>query len=245
MYFHTNVTTRFWMKSLEFRPLGKAHVILKNCGEHYVIERPSTMAQNIILGKMYIDTAGESTLINIKTKEKCVLEYHGKGWSDSTYGLVDGYIFNSAGEKVIEIKGKWSESISMTDLRTNKTETLWKRLPAPEDWENLYCFTTFALQLNYLTEAMKKVLPHTDSRLRPDQRALENGDIRLASDEKFRLEELQRAARRYREQNKIEYKPVYFVENVEPQTNEKMYVFNGKYWKDRETHSWSQLPTIY
>ena len=38
----------------------------------------------------------------------------------------------------------------------------------------------------------------TDSRLRPDQRALEVGDLELATPEKMRLEEKQRAARRTR-----------------------------------------------
>jgi hypothetical protein len=39
-------------------------------------------------------------------------------------------------------------------------------------------------------------LPPTDSRFRPDQRALENGDISKASDEKNRLEVKQRAIRK-------------------------------------------------
>ena len=41
-----------------------------------------------------------------------------------------------------------------------------------------------------------KTLPPTDSRFRTDQRALENGDIDLATQEKHRLEEKQRARRK-------------------------------------------------
>ncbi len=244
-FFNTNVTTRFWMKSLEFKPLGRVHVTLKSYNEHYIIDRPSTSAQNIIFGTLYLDCSGESTTTNTRTNEKCVLEYHGKGWRDSTYGLVDGYVCDAKGEKVIEIGGKWSEEIWMTDLRTKKRETIWKRLPVPDNWENLYCFTQFALQLNYLPESLKPHLAPTDSRFRPDQRALENGDIKLASDEKFRLEELQRAARKYREQTKTEYKPAYFVEKEDEVTKEKTYIFNGKYWKDRELKNWGHLPKIY
>ena len=44
---------------------------------------------------------------------------------------------------------------------------------------------------------MQMVAP-TDSRHRPDQRALEVGDLTLATPEKLRLEEKQRAARRAR-----------------------------------------------
>jgi len=48
---------------------------------------------------------------------------------------------------------------------------------------------------------MIPVLPPTDSRFRPDQRALENGNYEVASNEKHRLEEKQRAVRRLMEKN--------------------------------------------
>lgn len=40
-----------------------------------------------------------------------------------------------------------------------------------------YAFSTFAMQLNELDKIMEGVLPPTDSRFRPDIRAMENGDI--------------------------------------------------------------------
>jgi hypothetical protein len=40
-----------------------------------------------------------------------------------------------------------------------------------------------------MRSGMQAMLPPTDSRLRPDQRALENGELDLASTEKNRLEE--------------------------------------------------------
>lgn len=50
-------------------------------------------------------------------------------------------------------------------------------------------FTKFTMQLNHLPEEMKSVLPRSDSRLRPDQRALEEGTNDLAAEEKHRIEE--------------------------------------------------------
>ena len=47
----------------------------------------------------------------------------------------------------------------------------------------------FTLQLNYMTEELSQSLPPTDSRRRPDQRALEVGDFKLASAQKHLLEE--------------------------------------------------------
>lgn len=43
--------------------------------------------------------------------------------------------------------------------------------------EQFYAFSTFAMQLNELEKSIEGVIPPTDSRLRPDIRALENGDI--------------------------------------------------------------------
>jgi hypothetical protein len=53
----------------------------------------------------------------------------------------------------------------------------------------MYYFTNFTLQLNYLPTNLKAHLPPTDSRFRPDQRFLENGDLVNAAAEKLRLED--------------------------------------------------------
>ena len=53
----------------------------------------------------------------------------------------------------------------------------------------MYHMTKFTIQLNNLEDKLAAKLPPTDSRFRPDQRALENGDFDLAGSEKFRLEE--------------------------------------------------------
>lgn len=59
-----------------------------------------------------------------------------------------------------------------------------------------YQFTEFAMSLNELEREMKGQLCPTDSRLRPDIRLLEQGDIDGAATEKTRLEEKQRTARK-------------------------------------------------
>lgn len=75
--------------------------------------------------------------------------------------------------------------------------------PYPENWDYMYGMTQFMLQLNYLPKQMRTVIPPTDTRWRPDQRALENGDMKLAVFEKNRLEEKQRDVRKYMEKNNL------------------------------------------
>jgi hypothetical protein len=49
------------------------------------------------------------------------------------------------------------------------------------------------------------VVAPTDTRRRPDQRALENGDMKLATIEKDRLENRQRTFRKYHEAKNKEH----------------------------------------
>lgn len=42
----------------------------------------------------------------------------------------------------------------------------------PPDHERNFGFTQFALELNELTAELKRTLPSTDTRLRPDQRSV-------------------------------------------------------------------------
>lgn len=64
-----------------------------------------------------------------------------------------------------------------------------------EDSYKYYNFTELACQLN---EPEEGIAP-TDSRFRPDQRLMENGQWDEANAEKLRLEEKQRLVRRARE----------------------------------------------
>ena len=57
---------------------------------------------------------------------------------------------------------------------------------------------------------MIRKLPPTDSRFRPDQRALENGEFHLAASEKHRLEEKQREARKILAKKNLHYEAKYF-----------------------------------
>ena len=92
------------------------------------------------------------------------------------------------------------------------------------------------MQLNLPPNA--KCAP-TDTRRRPDQRALENGDSDAAAEEKLRLEEKQRTARKQREENEIEYSPRWFtMENG-------AWMYNGEYWKERDEGNFTNIPDIY
>uniref|UniRef100_A0A3P9M1Z5 Oxysterol binding protein-like 1A n=1 Tax=Oryzias latipes TaxID=8090 RepID=A0A3P9M1Z5_ORYLA len=127
------------------------------------------------------------------------------------------------------------------------SQLLWRIAPRPTNSTQMYSFTCFAMQLNELTPEMEGVIPQTDCRLRPDIRAMENGNIDLASEEKKRLEEKQRAARKNRSKSDEDWKsspalgPRWFQQGQNPHTRSQDWLFSGGYW-DR---TYPNLPDIY
>ncbi|XP_031150050.1 oxysterol-binding protein-related protein 1 isoform X1 [Sander lucioperca] len=128
------------------------------------------------------------------------------------------------------------------------SELIWKITPRPDNSAKFYAFSTFAMHLNEQEKSMEGVIPPTDSRLRPDIRAMENGDIDLASAEKKRLEEKQRMARKNRTKSTDEWKtrnaalgPRWFQQGPNPHNKAQDWLYSKGYWDRNYTH----LPEIY
>uniref|UniRef100_A0A8C9ZKS1 Oxysterol-binding protein n=1 Tax=Sander lucioperca TaxID=283035 RepID=A0A8C9ZKS1_SANLU len=121
------------------------------------------------------------------------------------------------------------------------SELIWKITPRPDNSAKFYAFSTFAMHLNEQEKSMEGVIPPTDSRLRPDIRAMENGDIDLASAEKKRLEEKQRMARKNRTKSTDEWKTRWFQQGPNPHNKAQDWLYSKGYWDRNYTH----LPEIY
>uniref|UniRef100_A0AAQ5YI44 Oxysterol-binding protein n=1 Tax=Amphiprion ocellaris TaxID=80972 RepID=A0AAQ5YI44_AMPOC len=121
------------------------------------------------------------------------------------------------------------------------SELIWKITPRPDNSAKFYAFSTFAMQLNELEKSMEGVIPLTDSRLRPDIRAMENGDIDVASAEKKRLEEKQRTARKNRTKSTEDWKTRWFQQGPNPHNKAQDWLYLKGYW-DR---NYTQMPDIY
>lgn len=246
--------TKFWGKSLEFKPLGNMHFRFKDNDDHFVCNRPNSYVQNIIIGNMYIDHSGDATVVNKRTNERAVIKFKALGFfqSNKNRGKIEAIIYNAKGEEVYEIFGKWTEAIFYRKIgdKNDKGTKIWEFPPIPEDWEGIYHFTNFTLQLNMINEQLARRLPPTDSRFRTDQRMLENGQLKQANNEKQRLEEKQRRRRKRAEKDGVEFEPRYFVKDetvVSDKGEEEIveYKFLGTYWKDRDQQNWEGLPDLF
>ncbi len=96
----------------------------------------------------------------------------------------------------------------------------------------MYGMSNFTLQLNYFPSWLQEKVAPTDTRRRPDQRYLENGDYIMAAKEKERLEIKQRADRKFREENGIDYVPSYFIQYHNDIDNQTYYVYNYQYFEN-------------
>lgn len=97
-----------------------------------------------------------------------------------------------------EPEGEIPRSQSIYSIEIPNSTLLWEVEPRPQNSANYFSFTSFAMSLNEIEPGMETNLCATDSRLRPDIRKLEEGDIEGAILEKNRLEEKQRDTRRAR-----------------------------------------------
>ncbi|XP_034028909.1 oxysterol-binding protein-related protein 2-like [Thalassophryne amazonica] len=118
---------------------------------------------------------------------------------------------------------------------------LWRITPRPSHSSQMYNFTSFAMTLNELEPGMDRRLAPTDCRLRPDIRAMENGDIATASAEKERLEEKQRAARKERSRDSEEWTTRWFQLGTNRHTGAEDWLYIGGYF-DR---NYADCPNIF
>lgn len=177
--------------------------------------------RNLMVGTKYFEHCGNLMIENLTNKYHCVLEFKQSGyWGPSN--VVSGPVYSPAGEVVSHIEGKWDDQISQT-LDSSHFRLLWRMNPFPKESQAYYGFTAFGITLNEMTPDLVGKLPPTDSRYRPDVRALENGDIDAAEAAKLRIEEMQRG-RRKRGQDR---QPRWFRQVG----NE--WVYAGGYWEAR------------
>jgi hypothetical protein len=162
-----------------------------------------------------------------------------KGWFNKDIHVVSGNIMDSSGEAKYTIEGHWSSSLKVINEETKEEIMAYTSNKPLPDYEYSYFFSEFAMQLNLPPEFFPN-LPRTDSRFRPDQRALENADLELAANEKHRVEEKQRTVRKIREEKGEEWKPMWFYVN-----DEGDWVYKGGYWQAKQYGNFESIPDIF
>ncbi|XP_071433270.1 oxysterol-binding protein-related protein 7 isoform X3 [Pithys albifrons albifrons] len=221
---------KFWGKSLEIVPVGTVNVQLPRTGDHYEWNKVTTCIHNVLSGPRWIEHYGEVLIRNTRDASYhckltfCKARYWGAGANE-----VQGAVLSRSGTTVERLAGKWHEGLHRGPA---PGQCVWKANPMPRDHERNYGFTQFALELNELTPELRRVLPSTDTRLRPDQRYLEEGNVPAAEAQKRQIEQLQRDRRRVMEENNITHQARFFRRLTDANGKES-WVTNNTYWKLR------------
>ncbi|XP_005087236.1 oxysterol-binding protein-related protein 3 isoform X1 [Mesocricetus auratus] len=226
---------KFWGKSMEIVPIGTTHVTLPAFGDHFEWNKVTSCIHNILSGQRWIEHYGEIVIKNL-TDDSCHCKVNfikAKYWSTNAHEI-EGTVFDRSGKAVHRLFGKWHESIYCGGA--SSSTCVWRANPMPKGYEQYYGFTQFALELNEMDPLSRSLLPPTDTRFRPDQRLLEEGDIEEAEVQKQRIEQLQRERRRVLEENNLEHQPRFFRKS-----SDDSWVSNGTYLELRKELGFSKL----
>ena len=178
------------------------------------------------MGTKYLEHCGEMVIRNSRTGAQCVLDFKETGYWASTPNVVTGSVYSEDGKIMGKLEGKWDEQMAQK-LGPQHLKVLWHVSPFPRDAAAYYGYTHFGITLNEITPDIKDKLPCTDSRFRPDVRALEEGDIERAESEKLRVEQTQRERRQRGE----EVRPRWFRQV----NGSDDWTYAGGYWEARRS----------
>uniref|UniRef100_A0A8C2XJX7 Oxysterol-binding protein n=1 Tax=Cyclopterus lumpus TaxID=8103 RepID=A0A8C2XJX7_CYCLU len=226
---------KFWGKSMEIVPVGTTHVTLPGFGDHYEWNKVTSCIHNILSGQRWIEHYGEISIRNSSSDIcQCKITFVKAKYWNSSVNEVEGAITDNKGKVVHRLFGKWQEAVFCGDPPS--ATCIWRANAMPVDLEQYYGFTKFAIELNELDPSLKLLLPSTDTRLRVDQRLLEEGNLEAAEEQKQRIEQLQRERRRVLEENNVTHQPKFFRKS-----KDDTWVSNNTYWELRKDPGFTQI----
>ena len=220
--------------SIELIFKNKAHIHLKKTGDHYILNPPSVYIKGLMKPPLYNDYGGTTIIQNTKeVSYRCELKFIEEGWTPNSLGNFEGTVFKDYETIAYLLKGNWTKEIYMTDPDGNNRIDLLILDKNQEYLNNSiesYVLPEYTCQLNQITPELEKILPKNDSRFRMDMKLLEEKEeTEEAQSYKLRYEEKQR-----KELCTDEHKILFFTEFLSPETEDKYYLPNGKYWENRK-----------
>ncbi|PIG80283.1 transcription elongation factor spt6 [Aspergillus arachidicola] len=244
-------TQKFWGKSAEIVTEGKMRLTLHTTGEHFSWSNATSFLRNIIAGEKYSEPVGEMSVVNETTGQKTVSAFKAGGmFSGRSEEVVTKALDSSGRELPLGLTGTWTTSLQMTK-NGSATAPVWNAGPLVSNAPKHYGLTVFAATLNEITPIEDHKLPPTDSRLRPDQRALEDGDVDQAEEVKVKLEESQRARRREMESAGQTWNPRWFTRvdddlaGIEGEVVWRLKSGKEGYWEERSKGNWTGVVPVF
>ncbi|KAL8912688.1 MAG: hypothetical protein Q9171_002321 [Xanthocarpia ochracea] len=263
-YGESAVKSKFYGKSFDINPLGTWFLKLRPASggeEHYTWKKVTSSVIGIITGSPTVDNYGTMEIKNHTTGELCTLDFKPRGWKASSAYQVTGKVVGKDGKTRWSMGGRWNDKIyarltpgfedaelkpsAKTGYEAGSTQAflVWQAHERPTGIP--FNLTPFVVTFQALPDRLRPLLPPTDTRFRPDQRAMEDGEYDRAATEKNRVEEKQRAKRREREERGEEWTPRWFEKAKDEVTGEEFWRCTGEYWRCRERGEWTNVEEIF
>lgn len=235
-------SSKFWGKSIELLNYGTIFLkfIDTDAGnsvlETYTWSAPITILKNLIAGERYVEPSGEVEVKCIENHLKTTFGFKAAGgFFKGRTEDVKGEMIDNKGNYIGSLDGKWTDSLVLMP----ENEKIWSVGELVEKPDTKYGFTKFASNLNEISSLEDGMIPISDSRLRPDVRYYENGNVDKAEELKLKLEQDQRNRRNKNQ----DVTPSYFKKKADLD-----YSFirgSDSYWMKRERQDWSSVPKLW
>jgi hypothetical protein len=167
-------------------------------GERYILTQPNMYARGILFGKMKYELGDHSFVRCPELGLSADIEFKTKGYFGGTYNAIGGTIKNEkTGEILYELSGMWSGEMWLKDLKTGKRELLFNATKAKHSVPEVR-------SLEEQTERESQRLWYTTAE------AVKARDHVLATDEKTKIEDMQRDEAARRAEEGVEWHPRLF-----------------------------------
>ncbi|OJD14763.1 hypothetical protein AJ78_04913 [Emergomyces pasteurianus Ep9510] len=167
-------------------------------GERYIVTQPNMYARGILWGKMKYELGDHSVVRCLENNLSADIEFKTKGYFSGTYNAIGGSIKDDkTGEILYELSGLWNGEMFIKNVATGQKELLFNATNAK----------------------------HTPPRVRPieeqesnESQKLWNGTVQaliarnheLATEEKTKIEDMQRVEASKRVEDGVEWRPTLF-----------------------------------
>ncbi|KAK3336414.1 Oxysterol-binding protein [Cercophora scortea] len=167
-------------------------------GERYILTQPNMYARGILFGKMKYEL-GDHSFVRCPELDLCAdIEFKTKGWVGGTYNAIGGTIKNEkTGEILYELSGLWSDEMFIKDVKNGHKEMFFNALrskPSPP-----------------LSRPLEEQEDRESQKLwAKTAQAVRERNHELATDEKTKVEDMQREEAAIRANDGIEWNPKLF-----------------------------------
>ncbi|KAN0122625.1 hypothetical protein V8E51_000951 [Hyaloscypha variabilis] len=167
-------------------------------GERYILTQPNMYARGILFGKMKYELGDHSFVRCPELGLSADIEFKTKGYFGGTYNAIGGSIKNEkTGEQLYELSGMWNGEMFIKDLKTGKKELLFNATRAKH------------------TPPLVRSLDEQDERESQKlwfatAKAVKERNHEVATDEKTKIEDMQRDEAAKRMEDGVEWRPRLF-----------------------------------